>query len=90
LRKMPRRGRKCKIILTEHARQRWKERGGKGKLTPAKVRQHLLGALPAGLEVQNTAVEVPLCGGLFAVCVPELEGYWAVVTVGRKTEQCSV
>ncbi|MGB9886738.1 MAG: hypothetical protein ACPLRW_07070 [Moorellales bacterium] len=86
---MPRRGRKCKVILTEHALQRWKERGGRGKLTAARVRRHLLGALPAGLEVQNTAVEVPLGDGWFAVCVPEFGGFWSVVTVGRKTEQCS-
>lgn len=81
---MPRARRKiCRVLLTEHACQRWKERGGQGELTAGEVRRRLLGLLPAGAEVRNMAVEVPLGGGLVAVCVPELGGYWSVVTVER-------
>lgn len=85
---MPRR-RRTVVVLTEHARQRWRERGGQGKLTAAKIRRHLLGYLPSGAEVRDMAIEVPLGDGFFAVCVPELGGYWSVVTIGRKTGQCS-
>lgn len=86
---MPRRRKPAMVILTEHARQRWKERGGQGKLTAARVRRHLLGMLPSGAEVQDMAIEVPLGDGFFAVCVPEFGGFWTVVTVGRKQEECS-
>jgi hypothetical protein len=71
------------VVITDHARQRWRERGGRGELTAGEVRRHLLGMLPAGAEVRNMAIEVPLGGGLVAVCVPELEGYWLVATVKR-------
>lgn len=77
------------VVLTEHARRRWKERGGAGELTAAKVRRHLLGMLPSGAEVRDAAIEVPLGDGFFAVCVPELGGYWSVVTVEREQEECS-
>lgn len=91
---MPRTRRKiCRVFLTEHARQRYQERGGgQGELTAGEVRRRLLGMLPAGAEVRNMAVEVPLGNGLVAVCVPELGGYWSVVTVEkaeRKQEECS-
>lgn len=81
---MPRTRRKiCRVLLTEHALQRYKERGGQGELTAGEVRRRLLGLLPAGAEVRNMAVEVPLGQGLVAVCVPELGGYWSVATVKK-------
>ncbi len=89
---MSSRRRKSTVILTAHAAQRYRERGGQGELTAGEVRRMLLGMLPAGAEVQNAAIEVPLGGGLVAVCVPELGGFWSVVTVEkaeRKQKECS-
>ena len=81
---MPRIRRKiCRVLITDHACQRFKERGGQGELTAGEVRRRLLGLLPAGAEVRNMAVEVPLGQGLVAVCVPELGGYWSVATVKK-------
>jgi len=71
----------CRVLLTDHAYQRYKKRGGQGKLTARKVRHRLLGLLLAGAEVRNMAVEVPLGDGMVAVCEPELEGFWLVKTV---------
>lgn len=86
---MPRRRRTATVMITDHARQRWRERGGAGELTAARVRRHLLGMLPSGAEVRDMAIEVSLGDGLVAVCVPELDGYWSVVTVERKQAECS-
>jgi hypothetical protein len=80
---MNRRRKTCRVLLTGHALQRFKERGGQGELTAGEVRRRLLGLLPAGAEVRNEAIQVPLGQGLVAVCVPELGGFWSVVTVER-------
>lgn len=78
---MPKRTRPAKVIVTDHARQRWKERGGRGRLSADDVRRRLIGILPVGVEVNDMAVSVPLKYGLAAVCVPDLEGCWVVLTV---------
>lgn len=80
---MPRR-RRCMVILTQHAYQRWRERGGVGELSPEEVRRSILRVLSLGVEVRNMAIEVPLRDGMMAVCVPEFDGFWSVVTVVKK------
>ncbi|MBO8169979.1 MAG: hypothetical protein H0Z35_12465 [Thermoanaerobacteraceae bacterium] len=77
---------KGRVVVTDHARRRYRERGGKGKLTSSRARRHLMGALRAGLDVKNSSIEVPLGGGLYGVCVPEAWGGWSVVTVYRQEE----
>ena len=74
------------VVITSHARERYQERGGKGRLSAAKIRRHILGALAVGVEVVNDAVEVQVGGGFWAVCVPMISGGWSVVTVFRDGE----
>lgn len=75
------------VVLSEHARQRWRERGGKGQLRPGHVRHHLLGLLHAGAQTApGCTVEVPFEPGWRAVCAPLAEGGWLVLTVYREEE----
>lgn len=82
---MPRRTKPCPVTITEHARERYQQRGGAGRLTAALVRRRLLVWLRIGLPTgPGASVRVPLDGRLAAVLVPnsgqEPPGY-TVVTV---------
>jgi hypothetical protein len=72
------------LQISDHARQRWLERGGQGNLTPTWVTKRLREALPLGSPVVEEAVRVPLDETRDAVCVPNTGaegGGWTCVTV---------
>lgn len=72
---------RSQVYITQHARDRWEEYGGKGPLTGGKVQRNLQAALRVGLDYVNDAVEVEIQPGFWAVCVPQWFGGWAVVTI---------
>jgi len=75
---------KSQLQISDHARQRWLERGGHGNLTPNRVIKRLKEILPVGSQVTEEAVRVPLDETRDAVCVPNTGaegGGWTCVTV---------
>lgn len=69
-----------KVIIENHARKRFYERGGNGKLTHHLVRSHLMAAMAQGLRYVNNAVYVRLQGNLWGVY--EIINFgWRLVTV---------
>ncbi|MEW6049010.1 MAG: hypothetical protein AB1609_21495, partial [Bacillota bacterium] len=77
------------VVVSEHAKLRWRERGGQGPLRPGRIRHHLLATLHVGAEAgPECQVEVGLAPGWRAVCVPQAQGGWLVVTVIREEEAC--
>lgn len=77
--------RSYRVHFTDHATQRLHERGARNKkITPQVVSRKMTEMMPNGLPVRNLAVEVPVTHRLFAVCVPELTGGWAVLTFKKR------
>jgi hypothetical protein len=73
---------RSRVRISDHAWQRARERMPRAKLNAHKVRQHLDGALRAGVAVnEQGAIHVPIGGGREAICVPEPWGGWMVLTV---------
>lgn len=72
-----------RVVITDHALQRWQQYGGRGKLTPERVRRRLLGEMRAGKRFSAGAVFVSL-GRLVAVLCPREDGGWSVVTVHNR------
>lgn len=73
---------RTRVRISGHAWERARQRMPHLKLSEHKVRQHLDGALRAGVRVhEQGAVHIPIGGGGVAVCVPEMWGGWSVVTV---------
>lgn len=79
-----------RVVLCDHARQRYYSRGGTGKFSPARVERSLHHTLRMGAQVKNEAVRTQISGDLDAVCVPMSGaegGGWKCVTVERREEQ---
>ena len=72
---------RSRVRISDHAWQRAKERMPRAKLNAHRVRQHLDGALRAGVKVNaQGAIQIPLGSGYEAICVPEPWGGWSVLT----------
>jgi len=82
---MPSRRNRTKISITGHAYQRWRERGGMGKLTEWKIKKQLISMLEVGAEVVEDVISVPV-ENLVARCAPEI-GCWVVITVVYPVEE---
>jgi len=75
---------KSQLQISEHARQRWLERGGQDNLTSSWVTKRLKEVLPLGMTVLEEAVRVPMDDLRDVVCVPNTGaegGGWTCVTV---------
>ena len=73
---------RSKVRISKHAWERARQRMPWAKLNPNKVRQHLDGALRAGVKVNDQgAVHIPIGSGYEAICVPEPWGGWSVLTI---------
>lgn len=59
-----------RVILGDHARQRFHLRGGTGKLSAARVERSLCHTLRMGAVYTNEAVRARIDAHLDAVCVP--------------------
>lgn len=70
------------VRLTKHALKRIEERGlGKPCEIQREVRKRLPGVLKNGVKIKGKlSVKIHVGGGVYAICVPELNG-WAIVTV---------
>lgn len=80
---MPIRIKTDRVVVTDHAYERYLERVGpvdRGELAEL-VRLHLRSQLPLGKEVQGGAIEVFLTPEIRAVVVPDVRGYWACLTI---------
>jgi len=77
-----------RVIVTDHARERYKEHGGKGRLSALRIAKHLHPMLRTGIiPRKDLSVEVGIYPGLAAVCVPNQWGGWVAVTcVDRRAE----
>lgn len=73
-----------RVILGDHARQRFRMRGGTGKLSPARVEKSLHHTLRMGAVLSNDAVRTQIDYHLDAVCMPlsgAEGGGWICVTI---------
>ncbi len=78
-----------RVILGDHARQRFHLRGGTGKLSAARVERSLKHTLRLGAAYQNEAVRTRIDAHLDAVCVPlsgAEGGGWVCVTIEPRKE----
>lgn len=78
------------VIISDHARQRWRMRGGTGKLSAARVERSLKHTLRLGAAYTNEAVRTQIDAHLDAVCVPlsgAEGGGWICVTVEPRQEE---
>ena len=79
-----------RVVIGEHARQRFRMRGGKGKLSTARVERSLKHTLRLGAVYTNNAVRTQIDAHLDAVCVPlsgAEGGGWVCVTVEPRQEE---
>jgi hypothetical protein len=79
-----------RVIIGEHARQRWRMRGGTGKLSAARVEKSLRHTLRLGAAYSNEAVRTQIDAHLDAVCMPlsgAEGGGWVCVTVELREEE---
>ena len=79
-----------RVIIGEHARERFYTRGGTGKLSAARVERSLCHTLRMGAVYTNEAVRARIDAHLDAVCVPlsgAEGGGWVVVTVEPRKEE---
>ena len=77
------------VIISDHARQRWRMRGGTGKLSTSRVERSLKHTLRLGAAYQNEAVRTRIDAHLDAVCVPlsgAEGGGWICVTIEPRKE----
>lgn len=73
-----------RVYISEHARQRWAERGGYGDLREIDVLRRLKERLRRGARLQGRIVEVHMGDGLWARCQPADRGGWVVVTIVKR------
>jgi hypothetical protein len=79
-----------RVILGDHARQRFHLRGGTGKLSAARVERSLRHTLRLGAAYSNEAVRTQIDAHLDAVCMPlsgAEGGGWVCVTVELREEE---
>lgn len=79
-----------RVILGDHARQRFHLRGGTGKLSAARVEKSLRHTLRLGAAYSNEAVRTQIDAHLDAVCMPlsgAEGGGWVCVTVELREEE---
>lgn len=76
-----------RVRVTAHARKRWEQYGGTGKLEGRRVAAVLYHRLRRGIKTERGAVRVPL-SRLEVLCVPEVGG-WVAVTVVRRSRSGS-
>ena len=79
-----------RVVIGEHARQRWRMRGGTGKLSTARIERSLRHTLRMGAIYANNAVRTQIDAHLDAVCVPlsgAKGGGWVVVAVEPRKEE---
>ena len=73
-----------KLILTDHAYQRYLQRVkyAKRRKVEREIADRLFPALCLGLPtIEGGAVEVMIPGNVSAVCAPNAEGGWVVLTI---------
>ena len=78
-----------RVIIGDHARQRFRMRGGTGKLSTSRVERSLKHTLRLGAAYQNEAVRTRIDAHLDAVCVPlsgAEGGGWVCVTIEPRKE----
>jgi len=75
------------LQISDHARQRWLERGGQGELIRSLVEPRLRVRLALGADVVEDAVRVPLDAIRDAVCEPCIDGGWICVTIKFRREE---
>ena len=79
-----------RVILGDHARERFYTRGGTGKLSTARIERSLRHTLRMGAIYANDAVRTRIDAHLDAVCVPlsgAEGGGWICVTVEPRQEE---
>lgn len=79
-----------RVIICNHAKQRFRMRGGTGKLSTARVERSLYHTLRLGAAYTNEVVRTQIDAHLDAVCVPlsgAEGGGWVVVTVEPRKEE---
>jgi len=78
-----------RVIIGDHARQRFRMRGGTGKLSAARVERSLCHTLRMGAVYTNEAVRARIDAHLDAVCVPlsgAEGGGWLCATIVPREE----
>ena len=88
---MPRHDCCSKVIIDPHARRRYHDRHGSGRLTNNRMRGNLFNTLAVGAQSTDLVVQVPI-GGLIALCSPldgENGGGWLVFTFLEKDMEVS-
>ena len=85
---MPRRARTGRVIVSNHAYNRYVERVGpiKPGAMVHLVRTCLASQLRLGKEAKGAAVEIFLSENLRAVVEPDIRGYWICKTLLGKNE----
>jgi len=79
-----------RVIICNHAKKRFRMRGGTGKLSTARIERSLRHALRKGAIYANDAVRTRIDARLDAVCVPlsgAEGGGWICVTVEPRQEE---
>mgnify|MGYP001253614345 FL=1 len=78
-----------RVIIGDHARQRFRMRGGKGKLSTSRVERSLKHTLRRGAVYTNNAVRTQIDAHLDVVCVPlsgAEGGGWLCATIVPREE----
>jgi hypothetical protein len=78
-----------RVLIGDHARQRFRMRGGTGKLSTARVERSLRHTLRMGAIYANDAVRTQIDAHLDAVCVPlsgAEGGGWLCATIVPREE----
>ena len=78
-----------RVIVCNHAKQRFRMRGGTGKLSTARIERSLRHTLRKGAIYANDAVRTRIDAHLDAVCVPlsgAEGGGWVCVTIEPRKE----
>lgn len=78
-----------RVVIGDHAKQRFRMRGGTGKLTATRVEKSLYHTLRMGAVLVNAAVRAQIDAHLDAVCMPlsgAEGGGWICVTVEPRKE----
>jgi hypothetical protein len=79
-----------RVVIGEHARQRWRMRGGTGKLSTARIERSLRHTLRMGAIYANDAVRTQIDAYLDAVCMPlsgAEGGGWLCATIVPREEE---
>ncbi len=80
---MPRREKTGRVIISNHAYDRYLERVGPIKLEALShyIRRCLANQLRTGKEAKDSSIEVILSKKTRAVVEPDIQGYWVCKTV---------